>query len=174
MKADDTTLDRIKQQLREVHDCGGNVPQDLYSHLTEVFNRILVHHNEDAYDKFEEISALVKQTDLKFRNPKVDTEVNKEFGAKAVTDRQKWIGRSKNLLNEVNDLVSAADRRLLTKDKKFVIPNFSEEAEMLEWAGVSFGEDNTLKLGKSIKVSYHLLLCDTCVPLIEIGDDEWS
>lgn len=59
--------------------------------------------------------------------------------------------RSKNLLNEVNDLVGSDDKGLLTKGKKFIIPNFSEEAEMLEWAGVSFGEENTFKLSKSIK-----------------------
>jgi hypothetical protein len=32
------------------------------------------------------------------------------------------------------------------------LPNLSEEAEMLEWAGISFGEDFTYKLGKSLKV----------------------
>lgn len=52
------------------------MPQDLYTHLTEVFNRILLHHSEDAYDKFEEISALVKQTDLKFKDPSFDHELN--------------------------------------------------------------------------------------------------
>ena len=29
---------------------------------------------------------------------------------------------------------------------------------MLEWAGISFGEENTIKLGKSIKVSFKFLL----------------
>lgn len=53
----------------------------------------------------------------------------------------------------MNDLVSGGDKALLTKDKTFAIPNFAEEAEMLEWAGVSFGEENTLRLQKSIKVS---------------------
>jgi len=48
-------------------------------------------------------------------------------------------------------MVHKSDRGLLSKDKKFVIPNFDEEAEMLEWAGVSFGEEDTYKLGKSIK-----------------------
>lgn len=47
--------------------------------------------------------------------------------------------------------MSKADKKLLTKDKMFVIPNFAEEAEMLEWAGISFGEENTLRLQKSIK-----------------------
>jgi len=37
------------------------------------------------------------------------------------------------------------------------MPNFAEEAEMLEWAGITFGEDDTYRLQKSIKVR---TLCD--------------
>lgn len=48
-------------------------------------------------------------------------------------------------------MVSREDRKHLSKTKKFVIPNFDEEAEMLEWAGVCFGEEDTYRLGKSIK-----------------------
>ena len=76
MSINEATLERIQAQLREAKDIGGNVPQDLYTHLTEVFNRILMHHTTDAYDKFEEISTLVKQTDLKFQDPKYNFEVN--------------------------------------------------------------------------------------------------
>ena len=102
ISAGEETLDRIKEQLRQARDIGGNVPQDLYSHLTEVFSRILTQHQEDGFDKFEEISALVKQTDLKFADPKHDYEVNKVQSAAAVTDRQRWVERSKNLLDEVS------------------------------------------------------------------------
>ena len=38
------------------------------------------------------------------------------------------------------------DKALLTKNKTFAIPNFAEEAEMLEWAGISFGQENTIRL----------------------------
>ena len=117
-----------------------------------MFNRILLHHSDDAYDRFEEISALVKQTDLKFKDPKYDHELNAQSKSAAVSERQEWLIRSKNLLNEINDLIAPEDRALLTKNKTFCIPNFTEEAEMLEWAGISFGEDNTLRLQKSIKV----------------------
>jgi radial spoke head protein 4/6 len=48
-------------------------------------------------------------------------------------------------------MVSKNDRGLLSREKKFVIPNFDEEAEMLEWAGISFGEEDTFRLSKSIK-----------------------
>jgi len=42
---------------------------------------------------------------------------------------------------------------MLSRQHKFVMPNIQEEAEMLEWAGVSFGEEETYKLQKSLKVS---------------------
>lgn len=146
------TLDRIRDQLRQAQLIGASVPQDLYSHLTEVFNRIMLYHKEDAYDKFEEISALVKKTHLSFKDPKRDFEVNAHALAKtqAEQDRQRWIAKSKNLLNEINDLANKADRRSI-KSKQFAMPNFAEEAEMLEWAGFCFGEEDTYRLGKSIK-----------------------
>ena len=102
MSVNEQTLERIRTQLREARDIGGNVPQDLYSHLTEVFNRILLHHSNDAYDKFEEISGQVKQSDLKFKDVKVDNDVNASFGPEATTARADWIKKSKNLLDEVS------------------------------------------------------------------------
>ena len=71
--------------------------------------------------------------------------------ARSVSEREEWVRRSKNLLNEINDLIEPEDRHLLSKNKSFAIPNFEEEAEMLDWAGINFGEDNTLRLAKSIK-----------------------
>ena len=70
------TLERIRAQLSQAKSLGGSVPQDLYSHLAEVFNRIVIYHQEDAYEKFEEISVLVKQTNLKFKNPQNAQAVN--------------------------------------------------------------------------------------------------
>ena len=98
----------------------------------------------------------MKQTDLKFKDPRNDFELNAAMGARAVSERDQWVQRSKNLLNEINDLISSKDKSLLTKNMTFAIPNFSEEAEMLEWAGISFGDENTLRLQKSIKVSFDL------------------
>ena len=146
MSINEQTMERIRAHLREPRDIGGNIPQDLYTHLSEVFNRILLHHSDNAYDKFEEISALVKQTDLKFKDPTNDFDLNAACSAQAVSERDAWVKRSRNLLNEVNDLISDADQALLTKNRTFNIPNFAEEAEMLEWAGISFGAENTIRL----------------------------
>lgn len=48
-------------------------------------------------------------------------------------------------------MVDRESRTLLTTNKTFCIPNFLESAEMLEWAGVSFGEEDTYKLSKAMK-----------------------
>jgi hypothetical protein len=49
--------------------------------------------------------------------------------------------------------VSVKEQALLTKDKLFVIPNFQDDCEMLEWAGITFGAEDSHRLAKSIKVS---------------------
>lgn len=46
----------------------------------------------------------------------------------------------------MNDLIPNEDKKLLSKDKKFAMPNFIEEAEMLDWAGINFGEEATYLL----------------------------
>ena len=40
---------------------------------------------------------------------------------------------------KVNDLVKQKDQKMLTKNKTFVTPNFNDDIDMLEWAGISFG-----------------------------------
>jgi len=77
------------------------ISQDLYSHLIEVFNRIILHHPNDGFDKFEEISALVKQTNFKIIDPKTDFDV--ASGAKPPSDFDKFIPlleRAQKLYNE--------------------------------------------------------------------------
>lgn len=105
MSINPETLDKIRAQLHEAKNVGGAVPSDLYTHLTEVFNRIMLHHQTDAFDKFEEISALVKRTHLNFADPKHDHEVNGAVAARSAADeaRDSWIRRSLNLITEVSN-----------------------------------------------------------------------
>jgi len=147
------TLEGIKRQLKQQKDLEGNqVKSDLYSHLTEVFSRILQYHPYDAYDKFEEISNLVKQTNLKFVDPKFDYELNAKKRDLSREEAEAFIKKIQNLIKEIPDVgVTPADRKLLTKDQAFQIPDLQEQAMMLEWAGIDFGEDNIFYLQKSLK-----------------------
>ena len=155
--AEKQTLDalyQIKDQLRQAQDIGAPIKQDLFSHLTEVFSRILLHHPYDGYDKFEEISEFVKQTRLMVADPKFDHEVNKMTKEVSVSNKEAlaFIEKAKKLIKEKPDVgFKCSDKPLLSKEKQFEIPNLQEEADMLEWAGINFGEDIIYLLQKSLK-----------------------
>lgn len=147
-------LEDIKNQLRFNPDPTQRVSKDLYNHLNEIFNRIIKYHPYDAYDKFEEISQLVKLTSFKVEDPKYDFEVNgNAFGKQqCLTNAQalEFIERAKRLLQDKND-VAKQDRGLLSKGTKIFLPNFTQQAQLLEWGGVSFGDDYTFLIQKSLK-----------------------
>lgn len=68
-----------------------------------MFRRIEQYHQYDAYDKFEEISTLVKKTHMSFADPKHDGHLNQQVKTddKEAAARNAWIHQSKNLINEV-------------------------------------------------------------------------
>lgn len=147
-------LEDIKNQLRTQKDPQSKVSKDLYNHLNEVFNRIIKYHPYDAFDKFEEISQLVKQTTFKIEDPKYDFEVNGNVLRQNnnLTNAQalEFIERAKRLLAEKND-VAKQDKGLVSRNQKINLPNFLQHAQLLEWAGVSFGEDYNYIIQKSLK-----------------------
>ena len=115
------TLERIKAQLKQARDQGSSIKLDLYTHLTEVFNRIMLHHPYDAFDKFEEISHLVKQTHLKIKDPKFDYDVNSIQNEQTNPSKEAWINNSQKLLREVS-----------TMQKAFQARNFSKNSSITE------------------------------------------
>lgn len=56
------------------------------------------------------------------------------------------------------DQLPKEERGLISKENKFVIPDINEEARMFEWAGIGFGEEETYRLSKSIKVTFLIIL----------------
>lgn len=146
------TLEKLKKDLKQLKDLGMPIKTDLYSHLIEVFNRIMLHHPEDGYEKFEEISALVKQTNFKIKDPANDFDVNNAAGVVENKEMLDLLEKWRNLLNEFPDLVAPADRKkYVSQELQCVIPNFPEHADMFEWAGYGFGTDTSFIIQKSIK-----------------------
>ena len=77
----------------------GAIKVDLFSHITEVVNRIIASHKYDAYQKFEEISMLIKKTQLNIKNPKPLNEI-KELGTDQIqSELDAYVEEVKNLLN---------------------------------------------------------------------------
>ena len=133
-------LNELEVLLRAEKDLGDKVRADLYSHITDVMSRILQYHSNDAYDKFEDISNMVKLSNLRNIDPKDDSEIND----KSKVSNQEMLDMIKKFKSFVGD-------EEVTKAHKFYMPNLQEQAAMLEWAGISFGEDFTILLQKSMK-----------------------
>ena len=130
---------------------GDNVKQDLYSHLVEVFTRIMQYHPYDGFDKFEEISVLVKKTHMKTMDPKFDYELNNNI---PLTNREAlvYIEKAKSLLKEeTTKRIAVEDKQFVEKDKSYVMPNLMEQAKMFDWAGINFGDDTVYLIQKSLK-----------------------
>jgi len=80
------TLDDIDAKLTKNH-----AAETINTHLTEVFNRCMMHHKLDAYDKFEEVSSLVKKTALEHKEAMADSDVNEPKTKKTSnSDRVKY------------------------------------------------------------------------------------
>jgi len=122
------TLEKLKTQLQQVKDLGTPIKADLYTHLTEVFNRIMLHHPDNAYEKFEEVSGIVKQTNFKIEDPKKASDINNQSG---VIKNQQYLAQiklAKDLLDEVHYLVEAEDQAFIKKESSCAIQNFVEHA----------------------------------------------
>lgn len=61
MSAEVNTFESIKALLRQSKQIGA-IKVDLFTHITEIINRIIAHHKYDGYQKFEEISLLIRKT----------------------------------------------------------------------------------------------------------------
>ena len=123
------SLNALKEQLQQQKDLGMPIQSDLYSHLNEVFSRIMLHHQSDAFDLFEQVSCLVKRNNFKVGNLKSDEQVN--IDSNVVTNKQ-----AIDFISNYQRLVQSSSQ---VKTHKCVIGDFVEHGDMLEWAGVGFG-----------------------------------
>ena len=86
---------------------------------------------------------------MRLNDPKRDSDLNAGSRCDNDSAHQEWLQKSRDLLNEVYQMMSR--QRIGSLD--CIMPNLDEECDMLEWAGISFGNDFTYQLSKSLKVN---------------------
>ena len=128
------SLQQLKEQLNSIQDLGLPIKQNMYTHLTELVSRIVLNNQSDGFENFEEISALIKRHSVSVKDPNKDSDVN--AAANEISGRD-----ALNLLSRLSGLV-----RQSQKSKE----NFYETSQMLEWAGVSFGEEQSMLINQSL------------------------
>ena len=140
-------LSFIRDELKKAKDLGLPIKEDLYSHLTEVFNRIMLSHPKDAYDRFETISKLVKMNNFKITDPPTDDEVNSRRVVVTNQEALEFIQQARNLMNQVVPGGVARPKMIeIERNNNCVLTNFLDQAEMLEWAGYGFGENTNFMI----------------------------
>lgn len=98
MSAEIDTFQSVKALLQKSKQAGA-IKVDLFGHITEIINRILAHHKYDAFQKFEEISFLVKKTQLNVKNPKPLDQVKELTQDQAQNELDRYVEEVRALLS---------------------------------------------------------------------------
>lgn len=80
-------------------------------------NRIMKFHPYDGFDRFEEISTLVKETNTKIDNAKKDSVINGKRDNMSIKAKEAlvFVEKAKRLLDELSDAnIKAEDKKLFT------------------------------------------------------------
>lgn len=144
------TMEESIQKFLATPDARG---QDIHSHLSEVFSHILKDSPNELYSEFESVSAFVKKNNFVYRQPQSDSQVNSL--PKRTTPLTPWINSSLNLLEKHRERGSAGVWVEKQPPQLGVLPNLLADCELLKWAGVSFGEEETYRLSASLKKLMH-------------------
>jgi hypothetical protein len=110
------TIENMKNKLKKEQKLG-KVNLDFYTHIKEIFNRVMLYHKHDSFDRFEEISQLVKKSHLKIRDPLKDSEVNRPKPTKKSEIVDHYIKEFKRLIKE-SVLVVEEDEEFVEKEIK--------------------------------------------------------
>uniref|UniRef100_A0A7S2XZR7 Uncharacterized protein n=1 Tax=Fibrocapsa japonica TaxID=94617 RepID=A0A7S2XZR7_9STRA len=119
----------------------------LYEHLSEVLLKILIERPSNAAESFEHISAMVKSSTIQ------------PSKAGSITDDDELIQESRKISKQVRkkqlDWASSSLKLFKVPDEIPdaipAFPDMMDEANMWEWAGISFGREQTYRLYLSVK-----------------------
>jgi radial spoke head protein 4A len=122
--------------------------RELYSHLIECFNNLVLYYPDDALNKLEEISYLLKAEDKSKIREFLNLDNKKDI--KTMTECQKQYaelaaGLFKGKAEGGDGEDDAPEPTTAGK-----ITNLHADTEILEWAGISLGQDETYRLQVSL------------------------
>ena len=153
------TIEGMKTRLKQNKKVG-KISLDFYTHLKEVFYYIchkfaespsldrMMYDKHDSYEKFEEISHLVKKTHLQIRDPLKDSEINKPIPVKKSEIVDQYINDFRSLIKES---VKYDDDEEIEQPVECIIDEVPSTMKMFEWCGISFGDQETYRIYKAMK-----------------------
>jgi len=119
----------------------------LYDHLCAVLEKILRDPSDvSKFENFEQISSFIKHNNLNYNTPKTDKEVNQQKDYS--TELTNWYNECLAMLEKLTKENSKGKKEPVKK--LGAVPNLLDDAKILEMAGISFGEEETYLLSKSL------------------------
>lgn len=113
--------------------------KNLYDHLTETLMKILLDRPSNAFDQFEFISAEIKA------NPLSRLEMEK---SRVLPSTEEEILKQLTWAKNCTTLLKRPDE---PPEVNVKFPDLMDEANLLEWAGVTLGRTDTYRLYLSVK-----------------------
>jgi len=108
------TIEFMKNKLK-IDSKAGNVTLDFYTLMKEIFNRVMLYHRYDSFDRLEEVSQLIKKTHLKIKDPIRDNDINKHTPVKKSEIVDRYISEFRRLIKE-SVLVAEEDQVFIEKE----------------------------------------------------------
>lgn len=142
-------FDNLKTLLKNQKNAKG---EDLYTHLQEVFKILILHYPDNALEKLEEVSFLLKNGDkyqiekfLKMSDIRNYKEVCKQM--------EEYISKMKDQFGTRKPAADGEDGGEDPGEAEPVgmVPDLLEDSYVYQWAGIGFGQQEVYRLQKSLK-----------------------
>lgn len=128
----------LKSILKNIKSGKGT---DLYAHLQEVVSKLILHYPNQAYDKLEEVSYLLKHQDtlrmndfLKLEDFRNYHEVCREMDGYCTALKYQFGARKPAAEGEDED---AEPEEVPAVGQ---VPDLLADAQIYQWAGIGFGQ----------------------------------
>lgn len=127
-----------------LHSARGEKGKSVMDHLVQVFAQLIYDNPRDPLTNLELVSQEVKENSFRYFREPLNKQQDLQHVLKYSAEAQSLIGRPKEE-NDEGVLVEIAPEPLA------YIPDLLEDRELLRWAGIDLGEDESLRLQNSLK-----------------------
>ena len=138
----DEKFDTLQNTLRTIKSSKGD---DLLTHLQNVFKVLILHYPDQALDKLEEVSYLLKNADthkiedfLKVSDTRTYRDVCNEMSAYIA--QMKGVMGKKKAPVEGEEEDAGADEAPEEVPPVGLVNDLLADAQILQWAGIGFGQ----------------------------------
>ena len=146
-------FDGLKTILKNIKSAQG---KNLYDHLQEVFKTLILHYPDNALEKLEEVSYLIKNADkhqlsefLRVTDTRNYHDVCLQM-KDYITYMRKAFG-AKEPGEDAEEGAEEGEGGPAVPDPVCNVPDLLEEAKVWQWAGVGFNQQELYRLQKNLK-----------------------